>query len=87
MYLKLQILFAILSAVCVAVAIPVGVGAGLMGVLVCAGLAFICYLIMLTFKLKNTALNPTEESSGESVVEKKEESGEVVSGSNEEEEK
>ena len=61
MYLKLQILFAILSAVFVAVAIPVGVALGLMGAVVCAGLAFICYLVMLTFKLKHASLNPTEE--------------------------
>ena len=60
MYLKLQILFAILSAVCVAVAIPVGVAVGLMGAVICAALAFLCYLIMLTFKLKHTSLNPTD---------------------------
>ena len=63
MYLKLQILFAILSAVCVAVAIPVGVAVGFMGAVICAGLAFIFYLVMLTFKLKHSSLNPTEGGS------------------------
>ena len=57
MFLKLQILFAILSAVCVAVAIPVGVVLGFMGAVICAALAFLCYLVMLTFKLKHESLN------------------------------
>ena len=70
MYLKLQILFAILSAVFVAVAIPVGVALGLMGAVVCAGLAFIFYLVMLTFKLKHASLNPTEGDSVEKQSEK-----------------
>ena len=60
MFLKLQILFAILSAVCVAVAIPVGVFLGFMGAVICAALAFVCYLVMLTFKLKHESLNSTD---------------------------
>ena len=70
MYLKLQILFAILYAVFVAVAIPVGVALGLMGAVICAGLAFIFYLVMLTFKLKHASLNPTEDKAVEKQSEK-----------------
>lgn len=60
MYLKLRILFAILSAICVGVAIPVGIVLGLTGVLICAGLAFAFYLMMLTFKDKHESLNPSQ---------------------------
>ena len=71
MYLKLRILFTILSAICIAIAIPVGTAKGLTGVLICAGLAFAFYLIMLTFKLKHESLNPSQ--SMESPEEKEEE--------------
>ena len=71
MYLKLRILFTILSAICIAIAIPVGTAKGLTGVLICAGLAFAFYLIMLTFKLKHESLNPSQST--ESPEETKEE--------------
>ena len=83
MFLKLQILFAILSAVCVAVAIPVGVALGFMGAVICAALAFICYLVMLTFKLKHESLNPTdklEENGSDDVQETALEQTEVEGG-------
>ena len=60
MYLKLQILFAILSALCVAATFFVGVWVGFTGAVICAALAFILYLVMLTFKLKNGSLNGEE---------------------------
>ena len=60
MYLKLQILFAILSALCVAATFFVGVWVGFTGAVICAALAFILYLVMLTFKLKNGSLNGNE---------------------------
>lgn len=74
MYLKLRILFTVLSAICIAIAIPVGVTAGLTGVLICAGLAFAFYLVMLFFKGKQEALNPpqcTEQSEGNEGLEDK----------------
>ena len=57
MYLKLRVLFAILSALCVAATIPVGVAVGFTGAVVCAALAFLFYLVMLTFKLKQESLD------------------------------
>ena len=65
MYLKLRILFTILSAICVAIAIPAGVWFDFTATIICAALAFMFYLIMLTFKLKHESLNPanpTEEN-------------------------
>ena len=65
MYLKLRILFTILSAICVAIAIPAGVWFNFTATIICAALAFMFYLIMLTFKLKHESLNPanpTEEN-------------------------
>ena len=75
MFLKLQILFAILSAVCVAVAIPVGVVLGFMGAVICAALAFVCYLVMLTFKLKHESLNSTDNVQETVLEEVKDKSG------------
>lgn len=63
MYLKLQILFAILSVLCVAATFFVGVWVGFTGAVICAALAFILYLVMLTFKLKNESLNPSDSFS------------------------
>ena len=61
MYLTLRILFTILSAICVAIAIPVGVWFNFTATVVCAALAFVFYLVMLTFKLKHESLNPSEK--------------------------
>ena len=72
MYLKLRVLFAILSALCVAATIPVGVAVGFTGAVVCAALAFLFYLVMLTFKLKQESLD------GESVANKSDEKEETT---------
>ena len=61
MYLTLRILFTILSAICVAIAIPAGVWFNFTATVVCAALAFVFYLVMLTFKLKHESLNPSEK--------------------------
>ena len=65
MYLKLRVLFTILSALCVAATIPVGVALGFMGAVICAALAFMFYLVMLTFKLKHESLNPPTQADNE----------------------
>ena len=61
MYLTLRILFTILSAICIAIAIPAGVWFGFTATVVCAALAFVFYLVMLTFKLKHESLNSSEK--------------------------
>ena len=60
MYLTLRIVFTILSAICVAIAIPAGVWFNFTATLICAGLAFAFYLIMLTCKLKHESLTPVQ---------------------------
>ena len=72
MYLTLRILFTILSAICIAIAIPAGVWFNFTATVVCAALAFVFYLVMLTFKLKHESLNSTTE--GEETSKNEEES-------------
>ncbi|MBR2341388.1 MAG: hypothetical protein IKA72_03155 [Clostridia bacterium] len=65
LYLNLRILFTVLSALCVAAVIPMGVAVGLMGSLIFAGLAFMFYLVMLTFKLKHESLTSDKQTKTE----------------------
>ena len=74
MYLTLRILFTILSAICIAIAIPVGVWFNFTATVVCAALAFVFYLVMLTFKLKHKALNSSNPMEGEETSKNDEES-------------
>ena len=77
MYLKLRILFTILSAICVAIAIPAGVWFNFTATIICAALAFMFYLIMLTFKLKHESLNPTQTDEAPTADENKEQETDV----------
>lgn len=62
MYLKLRIIFTILSAICVAAVFPIGFIFDLVPAIVCAGVAALFFLIMLFFKKKQeTQENPPEK--------------------------
>ena len=79
MYLKLRILFTILSAICIAIAIPAGVVFNFTATVVCGALAFAFYLIMLTFKLKHESLNPANPTEESEEISKTEEEGSTQS--------
>ena len=58
MYLKLRILFTILSAICLAVVIPAGVMLDQIYFFICGGGAAVFFLAMLICKQKQEELEP-----------------------------
>lgn len=76
MFLKLRIIFTILSAIFAAAVLPVGAWLGWIPAIACAAVAGICFFVMLFFKQEQLKREPeatqTEESS-EKTSESKEE--------------
>lgn len=62
MFLKLRILFTILSAICIAAVFPVGIFFDVVPAVICAGAGALFFLIMLFFKKKQELReNPPEK--------------------------
>jgi len=66
MYLKLRILFTILSAICLAVLLPAIAMGGWLYLVICGGLALIFFLAMLICKQKQEEAEPLSKEEGES---------------------
>ncbi len=65
MYLKLQIIFTILSAICVAVVIPIGAFFGWMYAGICALFAFLFFGLMKACKRINEPVSTNQPPSDE----------------------
>ena len=77
MFLKLRIIFTILSAIFAAAVLPVGAWLGLIPAIACAAAAGICFVVMLFFKQeqlkRESEATQTEESSEKTSEEKSDE--------------
>lgn len=67
MFLKLRVIFTILSAICIAAVVPVGVFLDYPWAILCAGLGGVFFLIMLFFKKKQEKKEnpPTPQSNAD----------------------
>ena len=75
MFLKLRIIFTILSAIFAAAVLPVGAWLGWIPAIACAAVAGICFFVMLFFKQEQLKREPeatqTPEESPEKASEEK----------------
>ncbi len=65
MYLKLRIIFTVLSAICLAVILPAAAMGGWMYLGLCGGLALVFFLAMLICKQKQEELEPLSKEEDE----------------------
>lgn len=76
MFLKLRIIFTILSAIFAAAVLPVGAWLGLIPAIACAAVAGVCFVVMLLFKQEQLKREPEPTQTSEESPEKTSESTE-----------